>query len=179
MSSFSWESVNDVNLKWSPCQSVLHFYPKNQLFLKNRRINEASRYTQMVWLMYFKWLKNVLFHVLTPDRSMYNCSRHVFFNTEAEVLRAPSGAFSSWCAAVLKRIMHVNLATERRDLMSYTGLDLIIEIKFVIKWKQCQGEKKLQLQRRGRPSVMTCFHLKPYTRSNWNGLFRVPSLFLS
>lgn len=65
-----------------------------------------------------------------------------FFNIEAEVLRAPNGAFSSWCAAVLKGIMHVNLATARRDLISYTGLDLIIEIKFVIKWKQCQGKKK-------------------------------------
>lgn len=94
-----------------------------------------------VWLMYFKWLKNVLFHVLTPDRSMHNCSRNVVFNIEAEVLRAPSGAFSSWYVAVLKGIMHVNLATARGDLMSCTRLGLIIEIKFAIKWKQCQGEK--------------------------------------
>lgn len=53
---------------------------------------------------------------------MYNCSRNVVFNIGAEFLRAPSGVFSSCCAAELKGIMHVNLATARRDLMSCTGL---------------------------------------------------------
>lgn len=79
------------------------------------------------------------------DTYMYTCYRNVFFNMQAEALRAPSGIFSSWCTDALKGIMHVNLATGRTDLMSYTGLNLIIQIKFVIKWKPCRGKKKKEL----------------------------------
>lgn len=124
-------------------------------FLKTWGSMKPAGTSDMVWLMYFKWLKNLLFHVLTPGRSMYKCSRNVVFNIEAEFLRAPSGVFSSWCAAVLKGIMNVNLATARRNLMSCTGLDLTTKIKFVTKWKQCQGKKIVT------PEKRNTWHLTP------------------
>lgn len=42
--------------------------------------------------------------------------------------------------------MHINLAMTKRDLMSSIGLNLIIQIKFVIKLKQCKEKKHTQKQ---------------------------------
>lgn len=147
MSSFAKETVNAVNQKCSSCQSVLHLYPNNQLFLKIPRVSEASRYTQIMfdWCILNDW--KMCFSLFWHQTDPCTTAPGMWFLI-LEFVRAPSGVFSSWCAAVLKGIMHVNLATARRDLMSCTGLDLIMEVKFVIKWKQCQGKNIVTPEKR-------------------------------
>lgn len=142
MSSFLKETVNYVNQKCSSCEPALHLYPNNQLFLKNMRVSEASRYTQ-TW---FDWC------ILNNWKMCFS----MFWHQTDPCTSAPGMWFlilklrfesTKWCLFLLmccciKRNYACELGHSKKRLhvLHWAGFDY--QDKVCNKMKAVSGEKK-------------------------------------